>query len=92
MSPHAYTEDQLVERPAIELFAALGWETVSATDETFGRAERSAARPKAKPCGVLGPVPHPCRLKRADSMIISYSSATDEVTPDGHDPQNHHRH
>jgi len=23
--PHAYTEDQLVEQPAIELFAELGW-------------------------------------------------------------------
>ena len=36
MSPHAYTEDQLVEQPAIGLFAALGWQTVSALDETFG--------------------------------------------------------
>jgi len=33
---HAYTEDQLVERPAIALFSALGWETVSAMEETFG--------------------------------------------------------
>jgi type I restriction enzyme, R subunit len=33
---HAYTEDQLVEQPAIGLFAALGWQTVSAMDETFG--------------------------------------------------------
>ena len=24
--PHAYTEDQLVEQPAIGLFAKLGWE------------------------------------------------------------------
>ena len=31
-----YTENQLVEQPAIELFAALGWQTVSALDETFG--------------------------------------------------------
>ena len=30
MSPHAYTEDQLVEQPAIGLFEDLGWETVSA--------------------------------------------------------------
>jgi len=30
MSPHAYTEDQLVEQPASGLFAALGWRTVSA--------------------------------------------------------------
>ncbi len=34
--PHAYTEDQLVEQPAIGLFAELGWQTVSASDETFG--------------------------------------------------------
>jgi hypothetical protein len=27
---HAYTEDQLVEQPAIGLFAELGWTTVSA--------------------------------------------------------------
>jgi type I restriction enzyme, R subunit len=33
---HAYTEDQLVEQPAIGLFAELGWATVSAREETFG--------------------------------------------------------
>jgi len=33
---HAYTEDQLVEQPAIGLFATLGWRTVSAMEETFG--------------------------------------------------------
>jgi type I restriction enzyme R subunit len=36
VTPHAYTEDQLVEQPAIGLFATLGWQTVSALDETFG--------------------------------------------------------
>jgi hypothetical protein len=36
MSAHAYNEDQLVEQPAIGLFAELGWSTVSALDETFG--------------------------------------------------------
>lgn len=36
MSPHAYSEDQLVEQPAIGLFAELGWETKSALEETFG--------------------------------------------------------
>ena len=29
--PHAYTEDQLVEQPAIGLFAELGWQTEVAT-------------------------------------------------------------
>jgi len=42
MSLHAYSEDQLVEQPAIGLFAELGWQTVSALDETFGA------------CGLLG--------------------------------------
>ncbi len=36
MSPHAYTEDQLVEQPAIGLFATMEWQTVSALEETFG--------------------------------------------------------
>jgi type I restriction enzyme R subunit len=34
--PHAYTEDQLVEQPAIGLFAELGWATVSAMEEVLG--------------------------------------------------------
>ena len=34
--PHAYSEDQLVEQPAIGLFAELGWTTVSAMEESFG--------------------------------------------------------
>lgn len=36
MSPHAFTEDQLVEQPAVALFGELGWATVSASDEVFG--------------------------------------------------------
>ena len=32
----AYTEDKLVEQPAIALFAELGWETRSAMEEVFG--------------------------------------------------------
>jgi type I restriction enzyme, R subunit len=33
---HGYTEDRLVEQPAIQLLAELGWESVSAQDEAFG--------------------------------------------------------
>jgi type I site-specific restriction-modification system R (restriction) subunit len=36
--PHPYTEDQLVEQPAVGLFAELGWQTVSAMEEVFGPA------------------------------------------------------
>ncbi|MDO8414203.1 MAG: type I restriction endonuclease subunit R [Gallionellaceae bacterium] len=33
---NSYTEDQLVEQPAIQLFAELGWKTLSASDEVMG--------------------------------------------------------
>ena len=33
---HAYSEDQLVEQPAIHLFAEMGWQTLSALEEVFG--------------------------------------------------------
>ena len=37
--PHAYTEDQLVEQPAIGLFAELGWQVELATaGETWHHA------------------------------------------------------
>jgi len=39
---HSYSEDQLVEQPAIGMFDTLGWQTVSALEETFGA------------CGTLG--------------------------------------
>ena len=32
MSTHPYTEDQLIEQPAIQLFATLGWQIMSAMD------------------------------------------------------------
>ncbi len=31
-----YTEDSLVEQPAIALFSGLGWETANCSYETFG--------------------------------------------------------
>jgi type I restriction enzyme R subunit len=38
LSAHAYNEEKLVEQPAIGLFAALDWQTVSAMEESFGPA------------------------------------------------------
>ena len=34
---HSYTENQLVEQPAIGLFSKLGWQAVSAMEEVFGK-------------------------------------------------------
>ena len=36
MASGMYSEDGLVEQPAIQLFAELGWETLSASDEVMG--------------------------------------------------------
>ncbi len=43
MSTRAYSEDQLVEQPAIGLFSTLGWETVSASEEIFGAGGTSVS-------------------------------------------------
>jgi type I restriction enzyme R subunit len=51
MSGHAYTEDQLVEQPAIGLFAELGWQTVSALEETFGAPSPGLAATLSHPMG-----------------------------------------
>ena len=51
MSAHAYTEDQLVEQPAIGLFAELGWTTVSALEETFGAPSPGRAATLSPPMG-----------------------------------------
>jgi hypothetical protein len=53
MSPHAYTEDQLVERPAVGLFAELGWQTVAAMEEVFeglGTLRSSPVQPLLEKC------------------------------------------
>jgi type I restriction enzyme R subunit len=47
-----YTEDSLVEQPAIQLFAELGWETLSASDEVMGNASPSPQPSPARGEGV----------------------------------------
>ncbi len=45
---YLYTENQLLEQPAMGLFAYLGWQTITAMEETFGCAEPS---PQPSPSG-----------------------------------------
>ena len=81
MSPSAYTEDQLVEQPAIGLFAELGWTPVSALEETFG-ADGTLGR-ETKGEVVLGP-----RLRAALTRLNptlppeAITAAVDELTRD----------
>lgn len=54
MTPAGYTEDALIDQPAIALFAELGWETVNAYHEfdhgasTLGRETRAEVVPTAR--------------------------------------------
>jgi len=49
MSPGTYSEDGLVEQPAIQLFGELGWETVNATDEVLGASGPGGGAPSPQP-------------------------------------------
>jgi type I restriction enzyme R subunit len=78
--PHPYTEDQLVEQPAIGPFAELGWETVCAMEETFGCAESSPPAPL--PCCAPSPLPSPQRRgvhQRGGSPVSLGRETTGEV-------------
>jgi len=67
MSPHPYTENQLVEQPAIELFAELGWTTLSAMEEIFDCVEPSL---QASPIGRGGTALSLGRETRGEVVLV----------------------
>jgi type I restriction enzyme R subunit len=78
---HAYTEDQLVELPAIGLFAELGWERVSAMEETFGPGGTLGRETKSEV--VLTPRLRAALEKLNSNLPIeAITSALDELTRD----------
>lgn len=81
MSPHAYTEDQLVEQPAIGLFASLGWQTLSAQDETFGAGSTLGRETKGEV--VLAERLRTALIKFNPAMPLeATNTAIDELTRD----------
>ena len=78
---HAYTEDQLVEQPAIGLFGTLGWSTVSALEETFGPGGTLGRETKGE--AVLVARLRAALIKFNSSLPIeAINSAIDELTHD----------
>lgn len=81
MKAYPYTEDQLVEQPAIGLFSALGWQIVSAMEETFGPGGTLRRE-------TMGEVVLTVRLKAALNKLNpslppdAITSAIDELTRD----------
>ena len=85
MSNHAYSEDQLVEQPAIGLFAELGWTTVSAVEEIFGATGASVSTLGRETKGevVLAPRVH-AALARLNPALPpeAITAAVDELIRD----------
>ena len=79
MSAHAYTEDQLVEQPAIRLFAALGWQTVSAMEEAFG-ANGTLSRETSGEVVLVGRLR--AALEKLNASRMGHDAAIDELTRD----------
>lgn len=78
---HAYSEDQLVEQPAIALLAELGWETVSAVEEVLGSQGTLGRDTKGEV--VLGPRLR-AALERLNSSLPpeAISGAVDQLIRD----------
>ncbi len=78
---HAYSEDQLVEQPAITLLAELGWHTVSALDEVLGPHSTLGRETKAESVLLLRLRASLCRLNPT-LPPEALSTAVDELARD----------
>jgi type I restriction enzyme R subunit len=77
----SYTEDSLVEQPAIRLFAELGWETTSASEETFGPSSTLGRETKGEVVLISRLRTMLCKLNPA-LPPEAISNALDELTRD----------
>ena len=59
MTPNPYSEDHLVEQPALALLAELGWQTACGSEEAF--APDVGSQMGAMPCGDLCQKPRTVR-------------------------------
>ena len=81
MTPAGYTEDALVEQPAIKLLAELGWETVNARDEFSGATSSLGRETKSEVILTTHLRPVLVRLN-PDAPHEAIEQAVDELTRD----------
>jgi type I restriction enzyme R subunit len=82
MNAHAYSEDQLVEQPAVSLLDNLGWETLSASDERFGQDGTLGRDTKSQVVLVKRLNASLVKLNPAITDSTAILSAIDEITRD----------
>jgi type I restriction enzyme R subunit len=81
VTAHAYTEDQLLEQPTINLFAELGWKTVSAMEEKFG-AGGTLGRETSGEAVLVPRLSAALEKLNPDLPAEAVTSALDELTRD----------
>ncbi|MBL8636131.1 MAG: type I restriction endonuclease subunit R [Myxococcales bacterium] len=81
MSAQAYSEDLLVEQPALGLFATLGWQTVSARAETVGPGG-SLGRETRSDVVLVGRLRAALRKFNPTLPAVAIETAIDELTRD----------
>jgi type I restriction enzyme R subunit len=92
VNPSKFTEDQLVEQPAIELLAGLGWSTVNALHEKLGpegtlgrdnQGEIILLRHLRPALERLNPALPPAAIEQAIAELTKERSAMDPVRANG---------
>ena len=81
MTPTGYTEDALVEQPAIALLAELGWETVNAYHEFDHGASTLGRETRAEVILNVAPAPGPA-APQPGSSAEAIDQAIEELTRD----------
>lgn len=79
--PHEYSEDALIEQPAIEIFAELGWQTIGAFDEVFGEGG-TLGRENAGEVVLLRHLVPALKKLNPDAPTEAIDAAVDELTRD----------
>lgn len=85
--PHAYTEDQLVEQPAIGLFVKLGWTAVSAPHQLgqAAKTRRGVNRSRLRHLPAISPqclFQGACGLARGREQSLNESPGLAGIKPD----------
>lgn len=82
MNAHSYSEDLLIERPAVALFATLGWQTLIASDEVFGSDGTLGRETRGEVVLIKRLIASLKKLNSTVSDLASILSAIDEITRD----------
>jgi type I restriction enzyme R subunit len=77
-----YSEDQLIEQPAIKLFQVLGWETANCFDEVFAAAGGTLGRETSNDVVLIPKLKEALKALNPDASSEALVLAAEELTKD----------